>query len=165
MKKALEKKPLVIGNESKIPEFAVYSDTEICGFFGPWRWLSNFYRSPVWYEDHLYPSVENGYQAMKYENDDDRIKFLSISPTEAKKLGQLAPLRENWNVIKFDVMSNLVFNKFDRNLGLRKQLLDTGSKLLEERNYWDDVVWGTNMEGVGQNNLGKILMKVREFWK
>jgi predicted NAD-dependent protein-ADP-ribosyltransferase YbiA (DUF1768 family) len=33
---------------------------------------------------------------------------------------------------------------------------------LEERNAWGDTDWGTDINGVGENNLGKILMKVRE---
>ena len=44
---------------------------------------------------------------------------------------------------------------------LREALDNTGSELLVEGNWWKDTFWGM-CEGRGQNNLGKILMKVRE---
>jgi predicted NAD-dependent protein-ADP-ribosyltransferase YbiA (DUF1768 family) len=36
---------------------------------------------------------------------------------------------------------------------------------LEERNNWGDIWWGVNINGEGENNLGKILMKVRNELK
>jgi len=33
--------------------------------------------------------------------------------------------------------------------------------LIEEKNSWGDTFWGT-CEGVGQNHLGRLLMKTRE---
>ena len=34
---------------------------------------------------------------------------------------------------------------------------------LEEGNWWGDIFWGVDKKtGAGENNLGKILMKVRE---
>ena len=40
-------------------------------------------------------------------------------------------------------------------------LLDTGDKFIEETNWWKDQFWGV-YNGVGENNLGKILMRIRE---
>jgi predicted NAD-dependent protein-ADP-ribosyltransferase YbiA (DUF1768 family) len=39
-------------------------------------------------------------------------------------------------------------------------LLETGDAELVEGNWWDDTFWGV-CNGVGQNNLGKILMDTR----
>jgi len=61
-------------------------------------------------------------------------------------------------------MRKIVFNKFQRNDRLREQLLMTGDKVLIEANSWGDVYWGV-CDGVGENHLGKILMKTREFWR
>jgi predicted NAD-dependent protein-ADP-ribosyltransferase YbiA (DUF1768 family) len=36
---------------------------------------------------------------------------------------------------------------------------------LEERNSWGDSYWGTDINGVGENNLGKILMDIRSELK
>ena len=46
---------------------------------------------------------------------------------------------------------------------LARMLIDTGYKHLEERNDWGDVWWGTNEKGIGENNLGQILMNVRKM--
>ena len=61
-------------------------------------------------------------------------------------------------------MKNLISQKFDKNLNPEnyQKLLDTKDKHLEEMNWWEDLYWGTNKEGVGKNMLGKILMEVRE---
>lgn len=51
--------------------------------------------------------------------------------------------------------------KFTQNEDLKEKLLATGNDILEEGNTWGDRVWGT-VNGVGENRLGKILMRVRE---
>ena len=43
---------------------------------------------------------------------------------------------------------------------LKEKLLATGDEHLEEGNTWGDTTWGT-VNGIGENRLGKILMKVR----
>lgn len=61
-------------------------------------------------------------------------------------------------------MASVVFDKFARNKELRDKLLFTNDKYLEETNDWNDKYWGI-CNGIGENNLGKILMGIREFWK
>lgn len=56
-------------------------------------------------------------------------------------------------------MENLIHQKFSQE-PLRSQLLNTGEEELVEGNTWGDTYWGI-CNGKGQNNLGKILMKVR----
>ena len=51
--------------------------------------------------------------------------------------------------------------KFTQNEDLKEKLLATGNDILEEGNTWGDRVCGT-VNGVGENRLGKILMRVRE---
>lgn len=91
------------------------------------------------------------------------------SKTAWKTFGENAILDdtpEEWNSRKYDVMSIILMDKFYRNVKLRDLLISTGDKYLEEKNWWSDSDWGVDSEtGIGKNNLGKILMKVREFWK
>ena len=61
-------------------------------------------------------------------------------------------------------MREIVFEKFKQNPHLTKKLLDTGDVYLEEGNNWGDRIWGT-VNGVGRNELGKILMEVRKELK
>ena len=52
--------------------------------------------------------------------------------------------------------------KFTQNEDLKWRLIATGDAYLEEGNTWHDTCWGVDAKtGVGENHLGKILMKVR----
>jgi len=64
---------------------AVHNTEMIKGFFGPYRWLSNFHESPVWFEGLKYRSSENAYQAAKVEVA-YREQFTAISPRVSKTL-------------------------------------------------------------------------------
>ena len=64
------------------------------------------------------------------------------------------------NSIKYDVMKKLGRMKFEQHSDLAFLLKDTGSYYLEETNDWGDTYWGV-CNGVGENNLGKILMEIR----
>jgi predicted NAD-dependent protein-ADP-ribosyltransferase YbiA (DUF1768 family) len=57
-------------------------------------------------------------------------------------------------------MEQCVRYKFTHNAELRSALIATGDAYLEEGNDWGDRVWGV-YQGVGENRLGRILMKVR----
>jgi ribA/ribD-fused uncharacterized protein len=155
----------VENDEVTIPYYAVHKDGEIHGFFGPSRFLSNFYILPngVTFEELSYPSVEHGYQAAKWPHN-QRLQFLDISAGQAKRLGRTAPNFDarKWNKKKVEVMRALVFQKFQNNPNLRKMLMEMDGYVMSERNSWGDTFWGTNERGEGDNNLGKILMNVRD---
>jgi ribA/ribD-fused uncharacterized protein len=149
-------------NETIIPDYAINNETTISGFFGPNRWLSNFYPAPCYYNGLYYPSVENAYQAQKCWDDDNKIQFTEVNAGQSKKLGRKVTKREDWEEIKYQVMAQCLVSKFMRWPLLRKQLLETGDKYLEEANHWGDRDWGV-CDGEGENNLGKLLMATREF--
>jgi len=50
--------------------------------------------------------------------------------------------------------------KFTQNADLAERLLATGDEMLIESNDWGDRIWG-QVDGLGQNYLGKILMRIR----
>ena len=145
-------------------DYIVHNDENVKGFFGNYRFLSNFQVADVWYEGILYPSTEHAYQAAKSTNIDIRKEFLSLTCAKAKNKGQQIEIRENWDIVKYDIMFAVVFDKFFRHDDLRMQLLETGNKYLEETNHWKDNFWGV-CDGIGQNNLGKILMSIRDILK
>jgi len=61
---------------------------EIKGFFGEYRFLSNFWFADVFYEGLVYPSVEHAFQAAKTFDIDERLDILKCAePGEAKRLG------------------------------------------------------------------------------
>ena len=73
-------------------------------------------------------------------------------------------MRSDWEDVKFDVMYDIVKAKFTQNEDLKRKLLDTEGYYLEEGNNWGDKIWGV-VNGVGENHLGKILMRVRNELK
>ena len=65
--------------------------------------------------------------------------------------------------VRLDIMENVVRAKFMQNPYLAARLVATGTMPLEEGNRWGDTFWGVDVRtGKGENNLGKILMKVRK---
>ena len=96
----------------------------------------------------------------------DRLRFAHLSADEAKRLGQKIKMRSDWDEIKYQVMEQVVYAKFTQNPTLSQDLLDTGDKPLKEGNTWGDVYWGINLRtGEDENNLGKILMALREYFR
>lgn len=134
----------------------------ITSFQGQHRWLSNFFPSVVTFADGEYATVEHAYQAAKTRNAQQRETIrLAATPGVAKRLGRYVDLRDDWDEVKLLIMHNLVWVKFTRHPVLQQLLLDTGGVKLVEGNNWGDTYWGT-CNGVGENQLGRILMNVRD---
>ena len=68
-------------------------------------------------------------------------------------------MRLDWDTVKISVMRNLLQQKFAQT-PYRELLLATGNHLIIEGNTWGDVFWGVCL-GVGENNLGKLIMEIR----
>lgn len=155
-------------DEVTVPYYAVHADGKIFGFFGPFRFLSNFFilENGVSLEGDYYPSVEHAYQAAKWPRN-LRGQFVECTSGRAKKLGKEAPNfnGKKWNKVKVSLMKELCRQKFVNNPKLGKMLLMTEGCMLEERNNWGDVFWGRNEKGEGENQLGQILMDVRHELK
>ena len=133
----------------------------VLGFEGQYKFLSNFYPSEVEFEFVKYPTVEHAYQAAKTCDYQQRMKIQqAITPGAAKRLGRSVTLRENWDSIKFQIMLDLVTQKFSKP-PFSIWLKNTGDSYLEETNWWGDTYWGV-CKGKGKNRLGAILMYVRQ---
>lgn len=130
-------------------------------FDGRYEFLSNFYPVDIEYDGQTYGSVEHAFQAAKTFDEEERrdIRY-AISPGIAKRIGRHVNLRPDWNNVKINIMYELLLQKFSRPR-LRKMLLDTDDARIIEGNTWHDTFWGM-CHGIGENNLGKLLEKVRE---
>jgi ribA/ribD-fused uncharacterized protein len=136
--------------------------SEINNFRGPYRWLSNFEYAPFIYQGIEWPTSEHAYQAMKSRDQSDWERVARLpTPKDAKAAGYKLKIRHDWEQIKYQVMYHIVRAKFFQNPNLAEKLLATGFDKLVEGNTWGDTYWGV-CNGRGENNLGKILMKVRE---
>ncbi len=142
----------------------LHDDNFIKGFAGDYRWLSNFWPCVVIFENMEYKNSEAAYQAAKTKFIAERIPFQTMDAGKAKRAGRELTLRHDWREVNLQIMYDIVKDKFCRNPELEIKLLETGDKYLEETNWWNDTFWGV-CEGVGQNHLGIIIMKIREELK
>lgn len=132
----------------------------ITAFQGAYRFLSNFAPCAVQYEGHWYRSTEAAYQAAKFPHLPDLQKQMrAATPGQTKRLSRTAERRPDWDDVKLGVMEHLLRQKFSIP-GYQQQLLLTADAELIEGNTWNDTFWGV-CRGRGQNNLGKLLMKIR----
>lgn len=136
----------------------------ILTFEGEYSFLSNFYPSPFTIKGTTFPTVEHVYQAMKSIDASEQQKIARAStPGRAKRMGrQIVQLRPEWESLKIEVMTRLVRIKFSVP-ELRQKLLATGEARLEEGNRHYDTWWGIHPigSGKGRNELGRILMQIR----
>lgn len=133
----------------------------INSFQGNYHFLSNFYSCPVTWDGITYQNNEAAFQSAKVLDKNIRQTFANLNPSDAKRKGRHVVLRPDWEDVKYEIMYDIVFAKFSQNDTLKQKLLDTHNQHLEEGNTWGDMVWGT-VHGVGENHLGKILMRVRK---
>lgn len=116
------------------------------------------------YEGLTYRNSEAAYQASKTFDPTKKLWFLELEPGQAKRLGKNLPLRADWEEVKNQVMYEICLAKFTQNPTLGRLLLQTGDEELIEGNTWGDTHFGV-CDGIGENVLGKVLMKIREELK
>lgn len=140
---------------------AIETDTGIYGLFGKYRPLSNFHQEGFFVNGIHFHTSEAAYMAQKTFHMPE-VYALSECSTglEAKRLGQQVTLRSDWEEVKYSKMLKVLREKFKQSVFCRDLLLSTGSKYIEESNWWNDNYWG-KCHAYGLNNLGKILMQIR----
>jgi ribA/ribD-fused uncharacterized protein len=126
---------------------------------GKYSVFSNFHRSPFILDGERWPTVEHYFQAQKTLDITERIEIrLAPTPLDAKIMGRNCTLRPDWEDIKDDVMYKALVAKFEQSEMCRKILLESGDAIIHEDSPYDKY-WGKK----GQDMLGKLLMKVRDY--
>ena len=134
--------------------------------FPEFRFMSNFHVAPIEIDGRTFSTVEHYYQAKKATNDQDFDYIATgFSPGEARRRGRAIKPHELWDSAKLGVMEKACRAKFAQHPDLGKMLLETGDLELVEYAPWGDTFWGVDKNYEGQNNLGKILMGIREELK
>lgn len=133
----------------------------IMGFQDEYRWLSNFWHSPITVIGIDYLNAEAAYQASKTTDISIREQFSKLNGSEAKRKGLTIKLRSDWEVVKIESMELCLRAKFMTHKPLAEKLIATGNRELIEFNTWGDTYWGKTQKG-GRNILGKLLMNIRE---
>lgn len=124
----------------------------------------------IFWKGLKFPSVEHAYVASKSLDPNfwKRIAKLAAKDTGlAKKLGRNIQLRKDWDEVKVPFMEQFLIQKFAYDK-FDKKLMETGYEQLIEGNFWHDNFWGDCfckrcLKTKGQNTLGKLIMKIREF--
>lgn len=137
-----------------------------------------------------YQNNEAAFQAQKTLDEKERMSFTRMNPSEAKHAGRRITLRKDWEAVKVGIMHDIVEAKFRQNPSLAAKLIGTGNVYLEEGkamlflrkstagNTQGDRAWGSQcpvdigfeptgvkrrpVDGKGANNLGRILMDIRQ---
>ena len=129
-------------SQERIDEIVIHTESMIKGFFGEYRWLSNFHDCPIVYEGLDYLNSEAAYQAAKTDDMFTKKRFQAMDGHQSKKASKELRINREWDTIKVRVMYDILKDKFTRNEDLKQKLLLTGDKLLEETNYWGDQYYG-----------------------
>lgn len=135
-------------------------------FKGDYKFLCNFYEGkPFEYKGMWFTNSEAAFHSQKCLKRSK--EFEGLKPKESKQLGRQVPLRPDWNDVRLEIMCEVCYAKFTQDKDLKKKLLETGDEYLQEGNFHRDAYWGRiwndeKKAWIGDNNLGKILMKIRE---
>lgn len=143
---------------------------EVIGFYPREFYpFDNFSSFKVEWNGYLFSSVEEAYQAASFMGSDEelveKIKK-SHSADEAQRISYANrdKRREDWDDVKISIMEELLRLKIEQNPYVKKKLLQTEDYMIVEDSPKDDF-WGWGPNRNGQNNLGKLWMKLREELK
>lgn len=143
----------------------------------PYYEFTNFYSAPIQLDEKEWPTTEHYFQAQKFPNNPGIREYIRTQCASARDAFNAARANRNkhallpndeWAAIKWEAMHQAVKEKFNQHADLKKLLLNTGDRVLVE-NAAPDTYWGVGINPktgkVGYNNLGIILMKVRDELK
>lgn len=133
----------------------------IKSFKRDYRFLSMSYPALIEYNGIVYYTAEAAFQAQKTTSIREQEKMSTLGPEAARKRGEKIPLRPDWERVKDGAMYGVLHAKFSQNKHLKDKLLETGEKVLVDTDYDHGLYWA-EVAGVGENKMGKILMRIRE---
>lgn len=126
--------------------------------------LSNFSSFRVRWAGRDYDTAEAAYHCEKFpHNGTIRVQIYNApSAHEAFKIAERnrESRRIDWDVVKVDIMRNILRAKTEQHEYVRTKLLETGNRELIE-DSWRDDFWGWGPDRNGQNMLGKLWMEIR----
>jgi N-glycosidase YbiA len=128
----------------------------------PHGYMSNYKKARFFIYGRWWNWVEAPYQSQKtLDVNEQELIYQAKTNNESRLLGQKLTMRPDWDQVKRQVMYECCLAKFLQHHDLRKQLLETGDEILIEDSpvdFW----WGCGSDGSGRNELGKVLMQIRE---
>lgn len=132
--------------------------------FGPLGYLANYSNHSFNKNGVFYKTVEHYYQSEKFADEKIKKEILNAkTPKIASNIGRDRnnPRKDNFKNIKLDVMYEGILEKFRQNREIACKLIETRNQEIIEATI-DEYYWGIGKNKTGQNNIGKILVRVRE---
>jgi hypothetical protein len=127
--------------------------------------LSPFSAHEIEIEGVLFKTVEHAYQALRIKSGPERESIKNQrSPMDAWREAQKYKNNPDLSIPghdKYILMENLFRAKLTQHEDVRRVLLETGSRELLKV-YDTDYYWGTGVDGTGENQMGKLWMKLRD---
>ena len=127
-----------------------------------WTYLSPFSAHEVEVRGVVYKTAEHAYQALRMKEAARGEIAISTSPLEAWRRAQAAKGQDmvNDSVDKLELMEEIFRAKLAQHADVCEVLIETGdAELLKV--YDTDYYWGTGADGSGENQMGKLWMKLR----
>ena len=143
---------------------------EVIGFYPrEFYCFDNFSSFKVKYDGYLYSSVEEAYQALGFKESAPDIYQEIINCYSAHEAQKIAyankdKRRKDWDEIKVSIMEELLRCKIEQNPYVKKKLLETKDYTIVEDSPKDSF-WGWGEDRNGNNQLGKLWMKLRDEMK
>lgn len=138
-------------------------DEKILFYEGKNYFFSNFSSFKVRWRDIDWMTSEHAYQAAKFDDPDivDQIRK-ATSAHDAKKIAHAHKDKviDNWDANKVDIMEEILWAKLTQHPYIQKKLRESGGREIVE-NSPTDSFWGRGADWKGQNQLGKLWMKLR----
>ncbi len=134
-------------------------------FYNQWYdVLNNFSANAVEIDGVVYPTSEHAYQAAKCTDFQGKLDIIAArSPELAKEISNqtyAGAKRPDWNEVKLGIMESVLRAKLNQHQEVRDALIRSSNAEIAEDSPVDDF-WGRGKDGNGQNNLGKLWMKIR----
>ena len=129
--------------------------------------LDNFSSFGFMMDSLYFQTSEHAFQYLKFKDTNkdiaDKIKD-SYSPNDARNIAhENKEFRlENWSSVKYLNMEKVLKLKVEQNPIVKEVLLNTKDYFIAENCIDEDTDWGFDNNNQGNNNLGKIWMKIRE---
>lgn len=128
-----------------------------------WYYLSPFSAHEVELDGVVYKTAEHAYQTLRMLPEVRDQVISTTSPMDswrvAQRLKAAGKLDPNYD--KYELMERIFRAKLDQHDDIKKVLLESGDRDLVKV-YNTDYDWGAGADGSGQNNMGKLWMKLRD---
>lgn len=132
--------------------------------------LDNFSAFGLIMDNEYFQTSEHAFQYLKFINTNKELAKTiknAYSPNDARRIAhENKKYKENnWSKIKYLNMEKVLRLKVSQNPIVMKKLLATGNYIIAEYCTDEDTEWGLDNNNFGENNLGKIWMKIRDELK